>query len=256
MMPKPKPAKAGNTLFVQSCARMMGAAWIRRQIEETSTAPLNGISGIAYSIRLTVASDISMAFELGLKSVEQGLSPHPDGQPQVVNSHALSAVVWQSLPDGVQQEVNDEAEAAVCREHGTGLKGKVLPFGSYLKKHSDFLDRTVSNRYALVGETQWKSDHRFIAPGGFHGPALETYDGKACVDGLAVLLAYWRAIMKTACGLRWEDARCEADDGLAADRDEAWALVDRAIEQMLGNISVMIREELLEKRWKQRKPPR
>ena len=120
----PKLVETGSTIFVQSCARMMSAAWIMRQMDETSTAPLMDISGIAYSMRLTVASDISMAFELGLKSIAQGLSPNPDGLPQVSNSHELSAVVWQSLPAHVMHEIDAEAEAAVCRRYGTGQKGR------------------------------------------------------------------------------------------------------------------------------------
>ena len=50
--------------------------------------------------------------------------------------------------------------------------------------------------------------------------------------------------MQKACGLRWEDSRCEADEELAADRDEAWKLVNRAIGQMFGQIGIMTREEL------------
>ena len=53
---KPKPVTTGSTIFVQACARMMSAAWIRRQIDETSTASLLDISGVAYAMRHTVAS--------------------------------------------------------------------------------------------------------------------------------------------------------------------------------------------------------
>ena len=54
--------------------------------------------------------------------------------------------------------------------------------------------------------------------------------------------------MKKACGLRWEDWRCEADEELMADCDEAWNLVNRAIGQMFGQIGIMTREELRAKR--------
>ncbi|MCY3819296.1 MAG: hypothetical protein OXH52_08035 [Gammaproteobacteria bacterium] len=246
----PREVEAGQTIFVQACARMMSAAWIKCQMEETSTAPRANLSGIAYSMRFTIASDIGMAFELGLKSVAQGLSPNPDGQPQVLNSHELHSVLWRSIPPQVRQEIDDDAEWGVCGMFGADNAGKVLPFSDYVRKHADFLDRTVDNRYAIPGDSQWKSDHRFILgdrwlPGYVFS---ETNAGNTCVDGLGILLAYWWAIMKKACGLRWEDARCEADKELAADRDEAWALVDRATGQMFGNIKVLSRQGLEKKR--------
>ena len=246
----PRQVETGQTIFVQACARMMSAAWIQRQMEETSTALGMEISGIAYSMRFTIASDVGMAFELGLKSVAQGLSPNPDGQPQVLNSHELNSVLWRNIPSPVRQEIDDDAEAHVCRRFGRANAGKVLPFAQYLGKHSDFLDRTVGNRYALAGSSQWKSDHNFIL-GARWLPGLVfsgTYDETACVDGLGVLLAYWRAIMSKACELRWEDHRCEADRRLAADRDEAWGLVDRAVSQMWGHIKFLSPEELRGKR--------
>ena len=52
---------------------------------------------------------------------------------------------------------------------------------------------------------------------------------------MGVLMAYWWAIMKKARDLRWENSRCEADKELAAQRDEAWNLVNRAIGQMFGD---------------------
>lgn len=72
MANKPKLVEAGCTIFVQACARMMSAAWIRRQMVETSTASSSGISGIAYSMRYSFASDIGMSFELATKSLAQG----------------------------------------------------------------------------------------------------------------------------------------------------------------------------------------
>ena len=68
-----------------------------------------------------------------------------------------------------------------------------------------------------------------------------------------MLLAYWWAIMDNACELRWEDSRCAADERLAADRDEAWELVERAIRQMLRGVSVMTSEELRARRMENRK---
>ena len=252
MARKPKPVEAGSTIFVQACARMMGAAWIRRQMIETSTAPLSGISGIAYAMRYTFASDIGMSFELAIKSVAQGLSPQPDGQPQVLNSHELLSVLWDDIPKRVREEIDSDAEDGVCGTYGKKHLGKVLPFAHYLAKHSDFLDRTVGNRYAIRGETQWKSDNRFIQgsvwSGLFGHVSGDNHDGKECVDGIGVLMAYWWALMRKACSLRWEDSRCEANEELAADRDEAWNLVNRAIGQMFGQIGIMTREELRAKR--------
>ena len=231
----PRLVAAGNTIFVQACARMMSAAWIKKQISDSSTAPDLGISGIAYAMRFTVASDIGMAFELGVKSVAQGLSPNPDGQRQVLKSHELFSILWAGIKCDVRQQIDREAEAAVCRRYGNEHAGKVLLFKEYLEKHAEFLDRTVDNRYALPAETQWKSDHRIIADRWFE-IANDSHDGKQCVDGIGVLLAYWWAIMETAWQLRWEEKRCEKDAGLAADRDEAPDLVNRAIAQMLGNL--------------------
>lgn len=256
MASKPKLVEAGSTIFVQACARMMCAAWIRRQMVETSTTPASGISGIAYSMRYSIASDIGMSFELAIKSLAQGLSPHPDGQPQVLNSHELLSVLWKGIPEDVRNEIDRNSEDGVCGRYGEKHSGKVLPFGHYIAKHCDFLNRTVENRYAIRGETQWKSDHRFIQGhtwSGRLGPVLgDSFEGKACVDGIGVLMAYWWAIMKKACELRWEDSRCEADEELAADRDEAWNLVNRAIGQMFGQIGIMTRDELSEKRLRAR----
>lgn len=169
-------------------------------------------------------------------------------------------MLWNSIPKDVRDEIDGNAEARVCGRYGEMHSGKVLSFSRYLAKHSDFLDRTVENRCAIRGETQWKSDHRFIQGhtwSGRLGPVLsDSFEGKECVDGMGVLMAYWWAIMKKACGLRWEDRRCEADEELAADRDEAWNLVNRAIGQMFGQIGIMTREELLEKSLEARTPGR
>ena len=232
---KPRLVAAGPTLFVQACARMMGAAWIYRQMLETSTAPTSGISGIAYSMRFTIASDIGMSFELAIKSLAQGLSQNPDGQPQVRKSHELASDLWLDIREDVRDEIDGDAEGAICGTFGEGHSGKVLTFSEYLSKHSEFLNRTVGNRYGIGGDTQWKSDHRFILGTIWSGllgrVSGDNFEGRECVDGMGVLMAYWWAIMRKAWGLRWEDARCEVDDELAAQRDEAWNLVERAVEQ-------------------------
>ena len=117
----------------------------------------------------------------------------------------------------------------------------------------DILDRTVGNRYAMPGTSQWESDHRLIPPVVISPLHDETYEGQRCLDGIGVLLAYWWAIMDNACELRWEDSRCAADERLAADPDEAWELVERAIRQMLRGVSVMTSEELRARRMENRK---
>lgn len=77
--------------------------------------------------------------------------------------------------------------------------------------------------------------------------AGDSHEGKKCVDGIGVLMAYWWAIMKKARDLRWEDSQCEADEELAADRDEAWNLVNRSIGEMFGQIGILTQEKLREK---------
>ena len=217
---------------------------------ETSTAP-SGISGIAYAMRYTIASDIGMSFELAIKSVAQGLSPHLDGQPQVLNSHKLRSVLWKEISEPVRDQIDGDAKDGVCRTYGEEHSQKVLPFAVYLTKHSDFLDTAVDNRYAIGGETQWRSDHRFIQGGIWSGvlsPVFgDSHEGSKCVDGMGVLMAYWWAIMKKARDLRWENSRCEADKELAGQRDEAWSLVNRAIGQMFGNTRTMTREERIQR---------
>ena len=233
---EPKVVKTGSTIFVQACAQMMGAAWIRKQIKDTSTAPGLDLSGIAYAMRYTVASNVGMAFELALKSVAQGLSSKKDGEPQVLKTHDLHSHLWKAIPCEIRAQIDLKAKSAVRRNFGDDHAGKVLPFAEYLEKHAEFLNRIVENRYALPGEAQWKSDHRFVRNLWFP-IANESYNGKRCVDGIGVLLAYWCAIMKSAWHLRWEEERCEADEALAADREEAGDLVARAAEQMLGNLA-------------------
>ena len=234
-MPKnePKLVEIGSTAFVQACARMMSATWIRRQIAETSTAPPMGISGIAYTMRFTVASDIGMAFELAVKSDSQELSLNKDGEPQVPNSHDLLSVLWEEIPGCVRLEIDQDAEDGVCETYGDDNAGKVLSFAEYLDKHKEFLNRAVDNRYAIAAKAQWKSDHSFIVGSRWFSITRETYNGRSCVDGIGVLFAYWRAIMKKARDLRWDDSHCGKDKRFAAERDEAWNLVERAVGQAI-----------------------
>ena len=230
----PAKVEIGSTVFVQACARVMSAAWIGRQIRETSTAPGMSISGTAYALRHTFASDIGMGFELAVKSLMQGLSPNEDGEPQVLKTHNLIGSLWKDINDDIQSEIDVDTEFGVCTRYGTYNAGKILPFTKYLVKHEEFLNETVKNRYALAGDTRWKSDHRFVRP--ISPIARETYNGKTCVDGIGVLMAYWWAIMRKAHKLRWPDELCESDEARTSDRDEAWKMVNRAIGQMFGNV--------------------
>ena len=222
----------GSTIFVQACARMMSAAWIRKQIVETSTAPGLNVSGIAYSMRYTVASDIGMAFELALKSAAQGHSPNQDGEKQVLKSHDLLSHLWMDIPCPIRAQINQGVESAVCRVFDDQHSGKVLPFAEYIEKHAEFLNRTVGNRYAIPEEAQWESDNLLVTNRWFC-IVDDIYQGKRCVDGVGVLMAYWWTIMEKALELRWEEERCRLDEALAADREEARNLANRAVEQML-----------------------
>ena len=228
----PEKVEIGGTIFVQACARMMAAAHIRKQIFETSTASGLDVSGIAYSMRFTVASDIGMAFELALKSLAQGLSPNQDGEKQVLKSHDLLSHLWRDIPCPTRAQIDQGAESALCRVFGNQHSGKVLPFADYVDKHADFLNRTVGNRYAIPGEAQWMSDHRLVV-NRWSYIADNIYQSKRCVDGVGVLMAYWWTIMEEALELRWEEERCRLDETLAADREDARNLVNRAVEQML-----------------------
>ena len=246
-----REVETGSTIFVQSCVRMMSAAWIKLQMVESSAgsrrprATMASISGIAYSMRYTIASDIGMAFELGIKTVMQGLSPKEDGKPQVPNSHDLLADLWEGVPEDIRSEIDASAASWVGNVFGPDNAAKVLPFSRYLGKHTDFLNRVVDNRYAIEpdqGRGLFRSIVRFVTMP-ISPIVQERYNGSDIVDGAGVLMSYWWAIMKKAGELRWEEERCEADETLAADRDDAWNLVDRAVNQMLGNLKIMTREE-------------
>ena len=230
----------GETAFVQACARLMSAAWIRRQIREDLTPSSSGlmISGIAYAMRYTMASDIGMAFELAMKTLQQGLSCNKDGQPQVLKSHDLVGNLWEDIRQtepSIESEINQTIETTLCERYGPVKAKDVLSLSSYLKKHEAFLD--IENRYANPTHESWESFHRF-APGLITMPTLctDTENNKVrnYVDGIAVLLTYWEVIMRRAWELRWPDSNCKSNKRLTEDRDNAKNMMDKAIKQGLG----------------------
>ena len=228
--------ETGSWTFVQSCARMMSAAWINQQIAETSTVhPDAGTSAMAWELRHTFASDVAMPFELATKALLQGLSTNEDGQPQVPRSHYQTRELWPEVPISVRNEVDQTAEATVCGEYGDHYKGRVLPFSDYLQKHEAFFDGTVDSRYGIAGADRCKSDHIFVVDARWMQIESGEHNGKACVDGKGVLMAYWWSIMKKAHVLRWRQEDCDKDARLASDRDEAWKLVERARTQMVAS---------------------
>ena len=243
----------GSTVFVQACAKMMSAAWIERQMLETSTAPGMSTSGVAYALRHTIASDIGMAFELALKSLAQGLSPNKDGEPQVPHGHNLPDI-WLVLPRHVRDEIDRNVEQLAYRKydvHGD-LQGKILPFAKYLEKHKEFLNKTVDNRYALERGETWMSEVLFVDRIDGGQVSLDTFmDGKQNADGIGVLTAYWYAIMTKALALRWPKKLCDSDEGFRTERDEARALMDRAAHQMTGRLGIMTEQELTDQRLRQ-----
>ena len=219
-------AGVGPTLFVQACAQMMSATWVRHQIHDASTVSGPGISGIAYAMRYTFATQLGFAFELALKSVELGLSDLEDGRsPEVAKGHDLE-YLWSALPCPVRKQIDGEAKSLGRQWFPRANDSKaLLPLGEWLKKHREFL-RHPERRYALKGD-QWRSEHLFVA-----GLFLSTEEGETGIDGWYCLMVYWAAIMSSALDLRWEAKRCEANADLAADRGEAKNLLDRAVEQM------------------------
>ena len=227
-------AATGSWMFIQSCARIMGAAWINQQIFEAPTGhPDTRTGAMAWQLRHTLASDVGMGFELAIKSLLQGLSPNLDGEPQVPRSHDQIEKLWPEVPRGVRDEVDRRAEEAVCNKYGDRHEGKVLPLAVYLKKHDAFLNGTVESRYGIEGAERWQSDHIFVAGAGLLQIASGNYNGRPCVDGKGVLMAYWWSTMKTAHVLRWRQEDCDRDERLAANRDEAWTLVEKARHQMV-----------------------
>ena len=153
----------------------------------------------------------------------------------VPRSHDQTRELWPEVPISVRNEVDQTAEATVWGEYGDDYKGRVLSFSDYLQKHEAVFDGTVDSRYGIAGADRWKSDHIFVAGARWMQIASGEHNGKACVDGKGVLMAYWLSIMTMAHRLRWGQEDCEKDVGLAADRDEAWKLVERARTQMVAS---------------------
>ena len=236
-----KRVPIGDTTFVQACARLMSAGWLRRQIRKDFTPSSSGlmISGIFYAMRYTMASDFGMAFELAMKTLQQGLSCHEDGHPQVLNSHDLVRTLWEDIKQtapAIESEINQAIEFALCERYSLVKAKEVFSLSDYLNKHEAFLD--ISNRYANPTNEPWKSFHCF-ALSSTTLPVLctdtENSKNREYVDGIAVLLTYWEVIMRRALELRWPDCNCDSDERLAEDRDNAKKMMEIAITQGLGN---------------------
>ena len=100
----------GSTALVQSCARMISAAWLTQEITGTSTAPPQSIGRIAYALRNTIPSDMGMGFELALKALIQNLSLSP--AIKIPEDHDLK-LIWspQSVETPSPWRPSCEAEA-------------------------------------------------------------------------------------------------------------------------------------------------
>ena len=217
----------GSTAFVQSCARMMSAAWLTREITETSTAPPGGVSGISYALRYTIASDLGMGFELAIKALIQNLaSSH---EIRIPEDHDLKGA-WSLVPDVVRDELDAAVERHMCSQLGPECKGRILPFAKYLRKHGGFLNETVRNRYALrESEEAWRSAEMLTAwrtTGAWIG-CLDSYRGRDWADGIVTLTSYWYVIMRKVLDTRWPES--------CADKEEALDLTVRAANQLLGH---------------------
>ena len=239
----------GDTALVQSCARMMSAAWIEQQLSETSTAPLTDISGIALALKHTIASDLGMGFELAIKSLVQEL-PDFDVRP----GHDLIEC-WGQIPPDVQGELDADVEQRICLAFGNRLLGGVLPFEQYLDKHMVFLNRTVDDRYALKVDDNRLiySEALFIGRAGRGlSPINKDIHGTlGYADGIGVLAIYWRTLMEKVLDLRWPEGLRPDNGGPWPQKDEARSLVRRAADQLVGPLSVMSEEELKNKRLRQ-----
>ena len=220
-------APIGSTALVQSCARMMSAAWLTREITETSTAPPKSIRGTAYALRYTIASEMGMGFELALKALIQGLSLPP--AIKVPEKHDLT-LIWSLIPEGIRDEIDTAVERHMHRQFGPELKGRVLPFAKYLRKHNGFLNETVRNRYALQ-ETKaaWRSAEMLTAwrAVGAWITCSDPYQGRDWADGIGTLASYWYVIMRKVLDSRWPEP--------CADKEEALDLAVRAANQLLGH---------------------
>lgn len=217
----------GSTALVQSCARMMSAAWVTREITETSTAPPKSISGIAYALRYTIASDLGIGFELALKALIRNL---PLSDPvQIREDHNLRSA-WSLIPCDIRDEIDAAVERHMCLHFGSEMKGRVLPFAKYLRKHNGFLNETVRNRYALgEAEGAWRSAEMLTAwrAVGSSITCSDPYQGRDWADGIGTLASYWYVIMRKVLDTQWPEP-CD-------DKEEALDLAVRAANQLLGH---------------------
>lgn len=217
----------GSTALVQSCARMMSAAWLTREITETSTAPRKDMSGIAYALRHTIASDIGMGFELALKALIWNLSsPH---SVRIPKHHDLKRV-WSLVPVGARKEIDAAVERHMRSQYGPELRGMVLPFAKYLCKHDGLLNETVRNRYALRHDRETQRSMELLIAWRVLGTwvtVLDAYENGSWADGIGALASYWYVIVRKVLDTQWPEA--------CADRDEALALAVRAANQLVGH---------------------
>ena len=253
-MAKMNPHKPmiGSTALVQSCARMMSAAWVEQQLAETSTAPMTDVSGIAMALRYTIASDLGMGFELAFKSLVQELP-----NVEIRGGHDLTKC-WEHIPPAIQGELDTEVEQLVSLRFGGELLGKVLPFDDYLERHAAFINRTVDRRYALVKDEGDKSrsvysEALFVARAG-RGLApinKDILNTLGYVDGIGALAMYWHTIMGKVLELRWPQESQTDGGGPWPEKDQARNLISRAADQLIGPLSVMSEEELKNKQVRQ-----
>ena len=217
----------GSTVLVQSCARMMSAASLTREITETSTAPPKSISRVAYALRYTIASDMGMGFELALKALIHTLSLSP--AIQVPEDHDLKSI-WSLIPGGIRDEMDAAAERHMGCQFGSELEGRVLPFAKHLREHNGFLNETVRNRYALrESKGAWRSAEMLTAwrAVGSWITCTDPYQGRDWADGIGTLASYWHVIMRKVLDSQWPEP--------CGDKEEALDLAVRAANQLLGH---------------------
>lgn len=217
----------GSTALVQSCARMMSAAWLTREITETSTAPPKDISGIAYALRHTIASDLGMGFELALKALIWNLpGPH---NIQVPKSHDLKRI-WSLVPGGLRREIDAAVERHMRSQYGPKLHGMVLPFAKYLRKHNGLLNETARNRYALRHDKETQRSMELLIAWRTLGTwitVLDAFEDRSWADGIGTVTSYWYVIVRKILDTQWPEA--------CADKEEALDLAVRAANQLIGH---------------------
>ena len=217
----------GSTALVQSCARMMSAAWLTREITETSTAPPKDISEIAYALRHTVASDIGMGFELAIKALIWNLpGPHT---VQVPKDHDLGKV-WTLVPGALRKEIDAAVERHMRSQYGLEFTVRVLPFAKYLLKHDGFLNQIVRNRYALQHDKETRRSMELLIAWRALGTWVTVsvaYEGRSWADGIGMLTSYWYVIVRKVLDTQWPEA--------CADKQEALDLTLRAGNQLIGH---------------------